>query len=198
MRRLFLLIAFAWPVVAFPGELNVLHDGPILADGVSVHRVYLEVPNLALTDKVRIKTREGVVVGHSIPMPGLLAVDLSGEPLDTAGALSLRVRIKGGIELDKVVSLPLQPVAGGTLKIELTPPDLIGGLQRVEVRVRPEGPAHLPHAARRFALSATVGEIESLQAVGGGTMAPINITPVELEETKVLMLTATDLSAPES
>ncbi len=198
MRRLFLFVILAWPVGALSAEINVLHDGPVLADGASAHRVYLEVPGLVATDKVRLKTREGVVLGHSIPMPGLLAIDLSGTPLDTAGALSLRVRVKGGIELDKVVSLPLQPVATGTLKIELTPPDLIGGLQRVEVRVRAEGPAHLPHGARPFALSATVGEIESLQAAGDGTWTAFYIPPVDLDEAVVVLFTATDLSAPEN
>ncbi|MEE2750016.1 MAG: hypothetical protein VX519_01190, partial [Myxococcota bacterium] len=50
----------------------------------------------------------------------------------------------------------------------------------------------------RFALWSSVGVIESLQAVGDGTWTAFYIPPVELEETTVLMLTATDLSAPES
>jgi len=169
----------------------------VVADGVTAHRLYVLLPGLASTDRIRIKAKGGTVLSQSVPVPGMLAVDLSVAPVAEAGTIEMRIRAKGGVEIDQVVAVQVVPSSEGGLEITFEPKDLVGGLQRVTVTVQGAQRSSVPPGARSFSLSATMGEIQALQSIGDGAWQAFYIPPVDLEGSEAVLFTATDLTAPE-
>ena len=195
LQCLALCLALCLPGVAQAQSL--LSDGPVVADGVTAHRLYVLLPGLASTDRIRIKAKGGTVLSQSVPVPGMLAVDLSVEPVAEAGILEMRIRAKGGVEIDQVVAVQVVPASEGGLEVTFEPKDLVGGLQRVTVTVQGAQRSAMPLSARSFSLSATMGEIQALQSTGDGAWQAFYIPPVDLEASEAVLFTATDLTAPE-
>ncbi len=195
LHCLALCLALCLPGIAQAQSL--LGDGPVVADGVTAHRLYVLLPGLASTDRIRIKAKGGTVLSQSVPVPGMLAVDLSVAPVVEAGTLEMRIRAKGGVEIDQVVAVQVVPSSEGGLEVTFEPKDLVSGLQRVTVTVQGAQRSAVPPGARSFALSATMGEIQELQSIGDGAWKAFYIPPVDLEASEAALFTATDLTAPD-
>ena len=194
---------FAWIAAvllcaeANAGPIEVFHDGPLLADGKTDHVVYLSVPELLASDKVKITGSDLKVRSWAVRPGGLLTVSLRPTPAERPESRELNVRIKGEKTIEEALLLPVVPPAGQELVLVIEPPVLSAEQNEVLVTVQASGGAHLDPEARRIELASTLGELSSVSWVDGVGWQARLVLPDSAQAPERVLITATDWTAPE-
>ena len=179
---------------AMAGEITPLFDGPLLADGKTETTIHLIVPDLNPNARIKIKPRGASLVGQVVPIePDTLIVRLRPRPAEDIEALILEVRID---ELEEDIELPFASPPISNLTLTFDPPVADEETTEVQVKIKPDGPAHIPLAMRSVALFASAGTLSEPEPAGTGWIATWTPPPKRTAPMAVLF-TAADRTAPE-
>jgi hypothetical protein len=180
---------------AAAGTIVPLFEGDVVADGARQVAVELWIPGISAGDRVKVKSADAQVIAVQQGEGGRTWVTLLPASKPAGGALSLEVKVRGGVSLDEVVEVPVAAAPRGALSIALEPAAIALGEGTVTVRVSP-GEGHLPPADRPVALDASVGSLSDPVFDGSAWVARYT-PPAGLSEPVAALITASDLTAPE-
>ncbi|MCK6516355.1 Ig-like domain-containing protein [Myxococcota bacterium] len=194
--RILLLLTLSAPM-AWAGEVRVLNEAPLLADGAGELRVLLVVPGLQPSDRVKLKPAEGELV--AMQQDGeRLVVTLRPPQAYSDGTLRLTVSVRGAMKLDEDVLIPLHPPHKAQVGLSFSPETWTAGQKgAVTVTLKPEGSHPLPATARRYAVAASLGVVSALKANPDGSFTATWTPPAKITGPVNVVFTTTDLTAPD-
>ena len=194
--RILLLMTLSAPM-AWAGELRVLNEAPLLADGAGELRVLVLVPGLQASDKVKLKPAEGELV--AMQQDGeRLVVTLRPPQAYSDGTLRLSVSVRGSMKLDEDVLIALHPPHKAQVGLSFSPATVTAGQKGpVTVTLKPEGSHPLPATARRYAVRASLGAVSALKANPDGSFTATWTPPAKVTGPVNVVFTTTDLTAPD-
>ncbi|MBK7756148.1 MAG: Ig-like domain-containing protein [Deltaproteobacteria bacterium] len=194
--RILLLMTLSAPM-AWAGEVRVLNEAPLLADGAGELRVLLVVPGLQPSDRVKLKPAEGELV--AMQQDGeRLVVTLRPPQAYSEGTLRLTVSVRGAMKLDEDVLIPLHPPHKAQVGLSFSPESwTVGQKGAVTVTLKPEGSHPLPATARRYAVAASLGVVSALKANPDGSFTATWTPPAKITGPVNVVFTTTDLTAPD-
>ncbi len=193
------LLSLLVPAVALAGDLTPLYEGPLVADGGSDPlTVMIYAPGLGTTDKIKVVPGldETEVLSAAALPDGRLRLQLTVPRVEAPTELPLEIRIKGALNVEETVSLPLTPPVEGSLVVSVSPAKIPAGGEAT-VTIKPSGAAFLDAEDRAVALRASAGTL-SAPAFSGGAWTATYTPPEGLEAPVAAVITALDLTAPEA
>ncbi|MCK6524647.1 Ig-like domain-containing protein, partial [Myxococcota bacterium] len=193
----FLLLLSLSASMAWAGEVRLLNEAPLLADGAGELRVLLVVPGLQASDRVKLKTSEGTVTGFQQDGERLV-VTVQPPQAYTEGTVRLTVSVRGAMKLDEDVLIPLHPPNKAQVGLSFSPDTWTAGQKgSVSVTLKPEGVHALPATARRYAVRASLGTVSALKANPDGSFTATWTPPAKVTGPVNVVFTTTDLTAPD-
>lgn len=191
---LWLALALLTPAHA---EILVVPTGPLLGDGRTTATVQLYLPDRVTGEKYKLKPDDGRAGQVLVAPDGLLSFSWTPPRIARPQVVGFSLQRKGGPVEEERFEVALVPPWDGELRIEFDPPELLAGSGTALVRVTPAADTPQAGEARRFLLSASIGELAAAMPAGDGTWVARYTPPVKVDGPRTVIVAAADAAAPD-
>jgi hypothetical protein len=174
---------------------QLLTGNALVSDGDS-HEILIVVPDVAITDSIKVKGKGLKVLQAEMVGPGLARVRVLPKAVDRSTLRSLSIRTTGATETQFKLEVEVLPGPAGLLRVLMDPPILPASSAEAQIRITFQGAHPMPASARGVRLQASSGTVsEPIRMEDGSFVA--RYTAPKNRKAEMVVISAADIHFPD-
>lgn len=189
------LLCFSTLASAADRSVQLLTGNALISDGDS-HEILIVLPDVAITDSMKVKGKGLKILESEMVGPGLARVRVLPKTVDRATLRNLSIRTTGSTETLSTLEVEVLPGPAGLLRVLMDPPVLPASSAEAQIRITFQGTHPLPVEARGIRLQASSGTVSDPVRMEDGSFIARYTAPKN-RKAEMVVISAADVHFPD-